>query len=100
MIYPPSKAWIVGIPNLPDNPVNFEFSTNLPPGKFNFRFMWFNSVWNIWVTLPSGEIRQAGPYSNTLSWTGFFDYYFSMVSTLDSIGQNDLSKVTMTVWQI
>ena len=100
MIYPPSKAWTVATPNLPTNPFNFVFTSNLPSGRFGFKFMWFNNIWNLWITLPSGEIRQAGMYPNTISWTGFFDYYFRVLTTLDSIGQNDLNNVTLAVYQI
>ncbi len=100
MIYPPSKAYRVAIPNLDDGSFNFVFSSNLPQGQFTFTFKWFLGVWNIWVTLPTGEIRQAGGYPNTVSWTGFKDYYFRLITTLDAIGQNDLAKVTMVVYQV
>ena len=100
MIYPPSKAYKVAIPNLTQDPVNFTFTSNLPAGQFGFEFQWFGGVWNIWVTLPTGEIRQAGPYPNTVSWTGFKDYYFALLTSLSSIGQNDLANVTMVVFVI
>ena len=100
MIYPPSKAWQIGIPNLEQDPFNFTFSSNLPAGKFTFTFKWFNDQWNIWVTLPSGEIRQAGTFPNTVSWTGFFDFYVQFITTLAEIGQNDLNAITMVVYQI
>jgi hypothetical protein len=100
MSFNPSLSWIVGIPNLPANPVNFIFSTGLPSGKWTFRFMWFLGVWNLWVALPTGEIRQAGVYPNVASWTGFNDYYLNFVTTLDSIGQNDLGNVTLKAYQV
>lgn len=100
MSFTPSKAWIVGIPNLPANPVNFSFTTNLPSGKWTFRWQWFLDVWNLWVTLPSGEVRQAGVYPNAISWTGFRDYYLQFITTLDSIGQNDLNRITMQAYQV
>ncbi len=99
MIHDPSLSWKVGLPVLPVDPVNFTFTTTLPPGQFGFRFMWFNDVWNIWVTLPTGEIREAGGYSNAVDWTGFSDYYFQLVTSLDVIGQNDLANITMMVYQ-
>ncbi len=100
MSFDPSKAWIVGVPNLPADPVNFTFSSNLPPGKFTFRWQWFLNVWNLWVTLPTGEIRQAGVYPNAISWTGFRDYYMQFLTTNAEIGQNDLNGVTMEVFQV
>lgn len=100
MIRTPELAWKVSFPLLPLNPVNFVFTTTLPPGPFGFKFMWFNGVWNIWVTLPSGEIRQAGGYPNAVDWTGFLDYYFQLVTSLEDIRQNDLGKVTMMVYQL
>ena len=99
MIRTPSKAWKVSFPELPADPFNFTFTTTLPQGQFLFKFMWFNDVWNMWITLPTGEIRQVGMYPNSVNWTGFIDYYVQMVTTLDSIGQNDLSSVTMMVYQ-
>jgi len=100
MIFTPALAWKVSLPQLPPGPVNFVFTTTLPPGQFGFKFMWFNDVWNIWITLPTGEIRQAGGYPNAVSWTGFLDYYFQLVTSLDVIGQNDLGNVTMMVYQL
>lgn len=100
MIYPASKAYQVAIPFLSQNPFNFAFASDLPQGRFSFVFKWFKGVWNIWVTLPTGEIRQAGGYPNTVSWTGFKDYYFRLITTLDSIGQNDLNNVKMVVYQV
>lgn len=99
MIHNPKNAWQVNLPNLPVDPFNFSFTANLPPGLFGFTFEWFNDVWNIWVTLPTGEIRRAGGYANSTSWTGFIDYYFRLVTTLGAIGQNDLGNVAMTVYQ-
>lgn len=100
MIRTPELAWRVSLPELQANPYNFVFSTTLPPGGFSFKFMFFLGAWNVWVTLPSGEIRQAGAFPNAVSWTGFDDYYLQFVTTLDVIGQNDLSKVTMMVYQL
>lgn len=99
MVRTPSKAWSVALPALPMDPVNFIFSTTLPFGELGFKFMWLNDVWNIWVTLPSGEIRAMGGYPNAVGWTGFMDYYVQLVTTLDSIGQNDLANVTLKVYQ-
>lgn len=100
MIYPPSKAWKIGVPVLEQNPVNFNFSATLPSGKFTFTLKWFLNQWNLWVTLPSGELRQAGTFPNTVSWTGFKDFYLQFITTLTEIGQNDLNSVTMVVYQI
>lgn len=99
MIRSPEKAWKVSFPELSMDPFNFVFTTTLPFGELAFKFMWFNEVWNIWVTLPTGEIRQAGGYPNAVGWTGFLDYYFQLVTSLESIGQNDLSNVTLMVYQ-
>lgn len=96
----PSKAYQVAIPALDQNPVNFKFTSTLPPGEFDFTFKWFLEQWNVWVTLPSGEIREASGYANTLSWTGFKDYYLAMVTSLSNIGQNDLSNVALVVYQV
>lgn len=93
------SAWQINIPDLPLDPYNFQFTSNLPDGAFTFVFRWFNNIWNIWVTLPSGEIRQAGGHSNVLSWTGFADYLFRLNTSLDKIQQNDLANVQMVVYK-
>lgn len=100
MLTIPTTAWAVAIPVIPDESFGFTFTSVLPVGPFGFKFRWFNDVWNVWVTLPSGEIRQAGGYPNSFSWTGFADYYFQFSTFLDSIGQNDLDQVTMVVYQV
>lgn len=99
MIHKPKAAWQVNIPNVPQGVFNFSFTVNLPPGLFGFTFEWFNDVWNVWVTLPTGEIRQAGSYPNEINWTGFIDYYLSFVTTLKAIGQNDLPNAALMVYQ-
>lgn len=99
-VHNPDLAWQVNLPDVGQDPVNFVFTTTLPDGEFSFKFMWFDSKWNAWVTLPSGEIRGSGVSPNTLSWTGFYDYYIQFLTTLESITQNDLSKVTMVVYKL
>jgi hypothetical protein len=100
MIQTPSKAYRVSFPELSPDPFNFTFTSTLPFGEVGFKFMWFLDVWNIWLTLPTWEIRQMGGYPNAVDWTGFADYYAQLVTTLDVIGQNDLSKVTLMVYQL
>jgi hypothetical protein len=100
MIRTPTAAFRVSFPELSADPFNFTFTTTLPFGTVAFKFMWFNEVWNIWLTLPTGEIRQMGGFPNSVDWTGFDDYYAQLVTMLDSIGQNDLSKTTLMVYQL
>lgn len=96
----PRTAYQINIPDLPTDPYNFNFASTLPQGLFTFSFKFFNGVWNCWVLLPTGEIRQAGVYPNVRNWLGFFDYYIKFNTTLDSIGQNDLPNVTMVLYAV
>lgn len=99
MIPHPKKAWRVNLPDVGILPFNFTFTTLLPPGEFGFLMRWFADQWNLWVTLPSGEIRQAGVFSNLVNWSGFGDYLLGTISAQESIGQNDLAKVALVVYQ-
>lgn len=99
MVRTPSASWKVALPEIAMGTFNFVFTTTLPFGELGFKFMWFNQVWNIWVTLPTGEIRAMGGYPQAVGWTGFLDYYVQLVTTLESIGQDDLGQVTLMVYQ-
>lgn len=69
---------------------NFNFDTIHPDGTFRLEFKWFNDRWNCWVTLPSGEKRQAGVYPNVMNWDGYTDYGIVFMSSLDTINFNSL----------
>lgn len=48
---------------------NFTFSCSARGGVFEFHFKWLNDRWNVWVTLPGGEVRQAGVLPGVTSWS-------------------------------
>lgn len=88
-----SKAYQIPLPDVPVDTKRFNFSCDIPAGTFFFLMEYFNDVWNIWVTLPSGEIRQMGAYPNAVSWTGFSDYLIVIVTSLSTIGLNNLTEI-------
>ena len=69
---------------------NFSFEVIHPDGTFRFLFKWINNRWNCWVTLPSGEVRQAGVYPGVYSWTGFLDYGIVFKTGLSEISFTSL----------
>jgi len=69
---------------------NMKFACSLPFGTFTFQLKWFNGRWNCWVTLPDGEIRQAGVNPNIYCWTGFNDYGLLFVTALQEISQSQI----------
>lgn len=69
---------------------NFSFDTTHSDGTFTFEFKWMNDRWNCWVTLPEGEVREAGVYPGVVSWSGFLDYGLLFSSSLTEISFNSL----------
>lgn len=80
---------------------NFKFEAVTDKGTMGFSFKWFSSRWHCWVTLPSGEIRQASVYPNVVSWTGFSDFGLVFLSELPVIDYNSLflSELVLLQWQ-
>lgn len=72
---------------------NFKFEALSEFGTFTFNFKWFNSRWNLWVTLPDGTIREAGVYPNVINWTGNTDYGLVFQTSLDVIDYASLNLV-------
>jgi len=85
-----------------ENPQAFKFQAKTGHGTFGFGYRWdtIREIWLLYVTLPSGVIRQAGIFPNDISWTPWDDFGFYVESNADSIGQNDLNKINqyILVW--
>ena len=79
---------------------NFSFSCSATGGAFTFHFKWLNDRWNLWVTLPSGEVRQAGVYPGVTSWSEFNDYGIVFETVMDSIDYNSLflTRMYLLTW--
>ncbi len=69
---------------------NFEFSCSAEGGVFTFHFKWLNNRWNLWVTLPDGEVRQAGVIPGVVSWSESKSYGLTFQSALENIDFNSL----------
>lgn len=80
---------------------NFKFDTVTPKGTFTLEFKYFEDRWDLWVTLPSGEVRQAGVYPNLISWTENLDYGLFVKTNLAQIDYESLklAEVYIVVWQ-
>jgi len=80
---------------------NFTFSCSTSYGKFTFNFKWFNNRWNLWVTLPDGERRQAGTNPNVMNWTGNSNYGLLIKSALPAIDYDTLlmAEIYLVKWQ-
>lgn len=80
----------VPIPSTAAGLEKFDFSSNTDDGAFLFSFWYFNNQWNCWVTLPTGEIRTAGIFSNNINWTAFGDYSLLIVFSNSTITFDDI----------
>lgn len=69
---------------------NFEFSCSVEGGVFTFHFKWLNDRWNLWVTLPDGEVRQAGVIPGVVSWSESKGYGLMFKSDLGTVDYNSL----------
>ena len=69
---------------------NFEFSCSASGGVFTFHFKWLNNRWNLWVTLPDGEVRQAGVLPGVVSWSESSGYGLVFETSLQAIDYNSL----------
>lgn len=80
---------------------NFKFDVMASAGTFTFHFKWLNDRWNLWVTLPSGEVREAGVQPNVISWSGFSDYGIQVRTSLPQIDYNSLflTEILIITWQ-
>ena len=79
---------------------NFEFSTSAQGGVFTFHFKWLNGRWNVWVTLPNGEVRQAGVLPNVTSWSEAKSYGLIFETNLPVIdyGSLFLTELYILTW--
>ena len=74
---------------------NFSFDCSTTYGNFTFHFKWLNEKWNLWVTLPDEEVRQAGVIPGITSWSEFSDYGLLFTSNMESIDYNSLFSTEM-----
>ena len=87
---------LVAFPNS-DLSENFEFSTSAQGGIFNFHFKWLNDRWNLWVTLPDGEVRQAGVLPGVTSWSECKTYGLVFETNLPVIDYSSLFLTEMYI---
>lgn len=76
---------------------DFVFSAIHPDGVFKFHFRYMNDRWNLWVTLPSGEVRLAGVEPNVVSWSGFLDYGLIFETEMTEISKGSLLLTTLYI---
>ena len=69
---------------------NFQFDATADAGNFTFHFKWLKGSWKLWVTLPDGEVRQAGVLPEVISWSEFDDYGIVIETDMESIDFNSL----------
>lgn len=79
---------------------NFTFSCSAQGGVFEFHFKWLNGRWNVWVTLPSGEVRQAGVYPGVASWSEAKTYGLIFETNLPAVdfGSLFLTELYIITW--
>jgi hypothetical protein len=90
---------LVPFPNA-DLAENFEFSCSASEGIFKFHFKWLNDRWNLWVTLPDGEVRQAGVLPGVVSWSEASKFGLVFETALETIDYTSLflTELYILVW--
>jgi hypothetical protein len=88
--------FVVDVPTLPDDLVNFNFETDIEDKKFIFYFKFFNDRWNCWVNID-GDVRHIGVFPNILNMKGFRDFAIFFEYDGDSIEYEALSGITIWV---
>lgn len=95
-------AYLISMPDTGIDPQVFKFQVKTASGNFNLSFRWDvnQTQWIVYATLPDLTIRQVGWWPGSVSWTAWVDFGFYIQTTLETIGQNDLSKVSpyILVW--
>lgn len=76
---------------------NFTFSCSAEGGPFAFHFKWLNDRWNVWVTLPDGEVRQAGVLPGVTSWSECRTYGLIFETPLEQIDYSSLFLTEMYI---
>ena len=79
---------------------NFTFSCSAAGGVFEFHFKWLNNRWNCWVTLPDGEVRQAGVLPGVTSWSESHSYGLVFETQLPVIDYSSLflTEIYILTW--
>ena len=74
---------------------NFAFYCSTSAGSIRLHFKWITDKWCLWVTLPSGEVRQAGVIPGVESWAGFNDYGIVFEYSAEKIEYMELFNAEM-----
>jgi hypothetical protein len=74
--------------------LNFSFIAKVAGESITLAFKWTDK-WNITATMTDGSTRFAGLYPNVMNWTGYTDYGLVGYTALESVGYDDLPKVSM-----
>lgn len=83
-----------------DIAANFKFDATADAGNFKFHFKWLNGEWCLWVTLPDGEVRQAGTKPGVISWSEFNDFGIVIETDMENIDYNSLflTELNIITW--
>jgi hypothetical protein len=91
---------IAYFPSIDSDTDDFSFSINSNFGVFNVEAHWVSSLWKLYVTLPSGVIREATVFPGVLTWKEFTDYslYFITPSYTEVL-HDDLSSTVIRIFK-
>ena len=93
-------AYAVPLPVAGVNPYSLQFTAKIAGNVYGFLFQWVNNAWILSVTIADGSVRLASTVPGVTAWTAYPDYGLVLMSTLTTLGQNDLASVSMywIVW--
>jgi hypothetical protein len=95
------------MPNIDTNTYNFSFTSKISGNSYQFVFMWqaFSSAtsspygeWRCYCIMPNATKRTFGVNPNAMNWSEYSDVAISFNTTLQWIGLNDWSIVSMYMY--
>lgn len=89
------QLYRVALPTIDDSVDFFDMSIDLSTASITCVFKWLDGVWRMFAYLPSGEIREAGVFPNSVNWKGFSDYMVIFLIDKANIGKTDLVSCVM-----
>jgi hypothetical protein len=94
-----NNIYQIEIPQAASGLTKFDFTSMLGDISLLFNFWFFNNRWNCWVTLPSGEKRTIGIFTNNYCWSEYSDYSVIISFSNENIFFDDILDIGLFILQ-
>jgi hypothetical protein len=97
-IYFSGTPQLIQFPSVDSDTDAFSFSVNSSFGVFGIEAHWVSFMWKLYITLPSGSIREATVWPQVRTWQEFSDYMllFYTPSTTE-VTHDDIVSTTIGI---